>query len=76
MYHAMVRRNVIRPFEALNRGDIDYVVAGLAPRFEHIFSGDHTLGGMRHTRPAIRAWFERLFRVLPALSGSRSSTSP
>ena len=67
MYHAMVRRNVIRLFEALNRGDIDYVVAGLAPRFEHIFSGDHTLGGMRHTRPAIRAWFERLFRVLPAL---------
>jgi len=62
MYHAIVRR-----FEALNRGDIDYVVAGLAPRFEHIFSGDHTLGGMRHTRPAIRAWFERLFRVLPAL---------
>lgn len=68
MYHAIVRRNVTKLFEALNRGDIDYVVAGLAPRFEHIFSGDHTLGGMRHTRPRIRIWFERLFRVLPGLS--------
>ena len=67
MYHAIVRRNVLKLFEALNRGDIDYVVAGLARRFEHIFPGDHTLGGVRHTRPAIRAWFERLFRVLPAI---------
>jgi hypothetical protein len=27
----------------------------MAPRFEHIFPGDHTLGGVRHTRPGIRA---------------------
>jgi ketosteroid isomerase-like protein len=67
MYHAIVRANVRALFEALNRSDIDYVVAGLASRFEHIFSGDHTLGGMRHTKPAIRRWFERLFRVLPKL---------
>ena len=68
MYHAIVRRNVEKLFEALGRGDIDYVVAGMASRFEHIFPGDHTLGGVRHTRPGIRAWFERLFRVLPCLS--------
>lgn len=67
MYHAIVRRNVAQLFEALNRQDIDYVVAGLARRFEHIFPGDHTLGGVRHTRPAIKIWFERLFRVLPRL---------
>jgi ketosteroid isomerase-like protein len=67
MYHAIVRTNVRKLFEALNRSDIDYVVAGLASRFEHIFSGDHTLGGVRHTKPAIRRWFERLFRVLPEL---------
>ena len=37
MYHAIVRANVRALFEALNRSDIDYVVAGLASRFEHIF---------------------------------------
>jgi hypothetical protein len=30
----------------------------MAPRFEHIFPGDHALGGVRHTRPGIRAWLE------------------
>jgi len=67
MYHAIVRRNVRKLFEALGRGDVDYAVAGMAPRFEHIFPGEHTLGGVRHTRPAIRAWLERTLRVLPGL---------
>ena len=30
MYHAIVRRNVKKLFEALGRGDIDYAVAGMA----------------------------------------------
>lgn len=68
MYHAIVRRNVEKLFAALGRGDIDYAVAGMAPRFEHIFPGEHALGGVRHTRPGIRAWLERLLRVLPDLS--------
>jgi len=67
MYHAIVRRNVAKLFAALGRGDLDYAVAGMAPRFEHIFPGEHTLGGVRHTRPGIRAWLERLMRVLPGL---------
>lgn len=67
MYHAIVRANVRKLFAALDRADIDYVVGGLASRFEHIFAGEHTLGGVRHTKPAIRRWFERLFRVLPEL---------
>ena len=67
MYHAIVRRKVEKLFEGLGRRDVDYAVAGMAPRFEHIFPGDHTLGGVRHTRPGIRAWLERLFRVLPGL---------
>lgn len=65
MYHAIVRSNVRNLFAALGRGDVDYAVAGMAPRFEHIFLGDHALGGVRHTQPAIRAWLERLMRVLP-----------
>lgn len=67
MYHAIVRRNVSKLFEALGRGDIDYAVAGMAERFEHIFPGEHALGGVRHTRAGIRAWLERLLRVLPGL---------
>ena len=58
----------IKLFKALGRGDVGYAVAGMAPRFEHIFPGDHALGGVRHTSPGIRAWLERLFRVLPGLS--------
>jgi ketosteroid isomerase-like protein len=67
MYHAIVRSNVRSLFAALGRGDVDAAVAGMAKRFEHIFPGDHTLGGTRHTRPAIRAWLERTLRVLPGL---------
>ena len=67
MYHAIVRRNVTQLFAALGRGDLDYAVAGMAPRFEHIFPGDHSLGGVRHTRTEIRAWLERLLRLLPHL---------
>ncbi|HZF30133.1 MAG TPA: nuclear transport factor 2 family protein [Gammaproteobacteria bacterium] len=67
MYHAIVRRKVTKLFEALGRGDVDFAVAGMAPRFEHIFPGEHTLGGMRHTRPAIHAWLHRTLRVLPGL---------
>lgn len=67
MYHAIVRRNVRKLFEALGHGDVDNAVAGMATRFEHIFPGDHTLGGTRHTPAGIRAWLERLMRVLPGI---------
>lgn len=36
-----------------------------AEPFTHSFAGDHALGGERSTRAAQRAWFERLFRLLP-----------
>jgi hypothetical protein len=36
MYHAIVRRKVEKLFERLCRRDVDYTVAGMAPRFEHI----------------------------------------
>lgn len=50
-------------FAALNRGDYEASLAAMAPRFEHIFAGTHPLGGKRHTVPAMRRWFERLFRL-------------
>lgn len=63
MYHAAVARRTRATFAALGRGDYEPALAGMADRFEHVFAGEHPLGGRRHTRPALRLWFERLFRL-------------
>jgi ketosteroid isomerase-like protein len=65
MYHAIVRRRIKALFAAVNRGDAEPVLAMFAPRFEHVFLGDHALGGERTTLPATRRWYERLYRLLP-----------
>jgi ketosteroid isomerase-like protein len=65
MYHAIVRRKLQKVFDDLNRGDYEGVLQGLAPRFEHVFFGKHTLGGVRHSAQVYRLWFERLFRLFP-----------
>ena len=67
MYHVIVRRQVRKIFEGLSRGDWESALGGVAERFEHIFPGDHALGGTRHTKPGLRAWFTRLFSVHPRL---------
>jgi ketosteroid isomerase-like protein len=68
MYHAVVRRRVLATFAALSRGNYEPALAGMAPRFEHIFAGSHPAGGTRHTPDAMRRWFERLFRLNHNLS--------
>ena len=65
MYHAIVRRKLRRVFDDLNQGRYEGVLQDLAPRFEHVFFGPHTLGGVRHTVQTYRLWFERLFRLFP-----------
>jgi ketosteroid isomerase-like protein len=65
MYHAIVRRRIHALFDAINRGDAEPVLTLFAPRFEHVFLGDHALGGSRTTLAATRRWYERLFRLLP-----------
>ncbi len=65
MYHAYVRRQVRRLFEAVNRGDAEPVLRLFANRFEHVFLGDHALGGSRSSLSATRAWYGRLYRLLP-----------
>ena len=57
MYHTIVRRKVVGIFQALGRGDYEVALAGLAPRFEHVFAGTHALGGQRHTAAAMRALY-------------------
>jgi ketosteroid isomerase-like protein len=67
MYRAIVARRVRSAWEHLARGDYDYVLHQFAPRFTHSFAGEHALGGERSDRDAQRAWFERLFRLLPGI---------
>jgi ketosteroid isomerase-like protein len=66
MYHAIVEKRVRALFSAINRGDAEPVLRAFAQSFEHSFVGEnHALGGSRHTLAATRAWYARLYRLLP-----------
>jgi ketosteroid isomerase-like protein len=67
MYHDLVRRRVKSLFASVNRGDAEPVLELFAPEFEHVFLGESALGGTRRTLPKTRAWYERLYRLLPDL---------
>jgi ketosteroid isomerase-like protein len=70
MYRAIVARRVRTAWDHVGRGDYDYVLDQLEPAFTHSFAGEHALGGERASRDAQRAWFERLFRLLPGVTFS------
>ena len=63
MFHALVRRRIRAISDGLSRGDYSVAVSGLADDVYHVFAGDHPLGGERHSRDAVRRWFERVFRL-------------
>jgi ketosteroid isomerase-like protein len=67
VYGVLVRRRIRRVFERLSVGDYEVALAGLSDDVHHRFAGDHALGGERHDRAGVRLWFERLFRLFPAL---------
>jgi ketosteroid isomerase-like protein len=67
MYHSIVRAKVRSAFATANRGDWSEVLAAFSPRLEHVFHGEHALGGRRTKPETIRAWYERLARVFPDL---------
>src|ERR1700729_824177 len=73
-YHAIVRRRIRALFAAVNDGNTEPVLASFAPRFEHAFLGEHALGGARHTLPATRRWYERLYRLLPDIRFDRAAS--
>jgi ketosteroid isomerase-like protein len=64
MYHAIVRRKIVRAFAGLSTGRIEAITSELAPDALHYFVGTHALSGTRRTPEAIRAWYERLLRLL------------
>ncbi|RYF52593.1 MAG: nuclear transport factor 2 family protein [Cytophagaceae bacterium] len=68
MYHRIVKQIVHQNFERLSQGDYESMLKGMSPSITHTFSGQHTLGGTRHSVPAMREWFARLFRLFPGLN--------
>jgi ketosteroid isomerase-like protein len=67
MYHAIVRRKIVNAFAGLSAGSIDAITDELAPDAVHYFVGTHALSGTRRTPEAIRAWYERLLRLLQGI---------
>jgi ketosteroid isomerase-like protein len=59
----LIERRIRAIFDGLSRGDYTAAIDGLAPDVHHVFAGDHPLAGERHSRDAVRRWFERLFRL-------------
>lgn len=68
MYHLIVRNRIRGLFAAVNSGDAEPVLKAFARRFEHRFLGeDHAFGGSRTSLDATRAWYARLYRLLPGI---------
>jgi ketosteroid isomerase-like protein len=67
MYHAIVRRRITAAFAGLSAGRIEAITDELALDAVHYFVGTHALSGTRRTPDAIRAWYERLLRLLQGI---------
>lgn len=65
MYRAIVAHRVRTAWKHLNERDAEFVLKMFAPSFTHRFVGDNAMGGVRRRLETQRAWFARLFRVLP-----------
>ena len=64
MYHRFVRHKIETAFAGLSAGRIEAITDELAPDAVHYFVGTHALSGTRRTPETIRAWYERLLRLL------------
>jgi len=67
MYHLIVKRKILRAFDALSRGDRDALINQMSADVHHTFPGDHALGGERTNSADVGAWLDRLFRLFPGL---------
>jgi ketosteroid isomerase-like protein len=68
MYKTIAARRARGVFEALGRGDWQKGLEGVAEDVHHTFPGDNAIGGERHSKEAMRRWFERLHRLIPDLN--------
>ena len=65
MISRITRRIYLDGLHALERGDIDTLLARFDRRCTFSFAGDTPLGAQRLTGDDIRRWFERFRRLLP-----------
>ena len=65
MYRSIVRWRVNGLFDQVNRGNWQAVIDTLGENFIYTFVGNTPLGGTRRTKPAMRAWFQRIYRLVP-----------
>jgi ketosteroid isomerase-like protein len=65
MYRHIVRKRVLYLFTEANRGNWRAIVDELGSPFTYRFAGETPLGGTRTSKPAMIAWFERLYRLFP-----------
>ena len=66
-YRYLIERVVRFSFERLSAGDHETLLKACAPDVEHVFPGEHALGGTRNSREALGRWFERLYKLFPGL---------
>lgn len=67
LYSYIVKKEIRKTFDHVNNHRWDEAVKAAAPHVHHRVSGIHALAGERHSKEALRRWFERLGRVLPDL---------
>jgi ketosteroid isomerase-like protein len=67
LYSHIVKKKIRETFDHVNNHRWDEAVKAAAPHVHHRVSGTHALAGERHSKEALRRWFERLGRVLPNL---------
>ena len=65
MYRTIVKSRVRSLFAEANRGNWQAIVDSLSPKFVYRFIGDTPLGGTRTSKPAMQAWFQRIYRLVP-----------
>lgn len=65
MYKAIVRAKLRRLFAGASAGHWQPIVDGFATNFSYRFAGNTPLGGTRHTREAMQAWWTRLLTLFP-----------
>src|SRR5919204_1934293 len=68
MYKRIAARRVRGVFEALSDGDFESALGGVPHDVHHLFPGGNALGGERHSREALRRWFERLQALFPDIT--------
>jgi ketosteroid isomerase-like protein len=65
MWDRLVRRRYLSGIAALERADLDALLANFDPACTFVFVGRTPLGARLTSRVALRRWFERFHRLLP-----------